>query len=225
MNEEFDVCRRQLKIFLDESKDGSIPFKVLTFLGAEVNYGGRVTDSIDVRLIVNILKRFVNPGILDDGYALSASGVYKSIPAGSVEDYIDYIKTLPLNPSAEAFGLHENAEITTNQSLTRLILENVLSIQPRQANAGGKTREQVIGEIAVSIQEKTPPPFDIDEVSAKFPTDYNKSENTVLTQEIVRYNKLLVIMREMLEEIAKALVGEVVMSEELDSMANSLYDN
>jgi dynein heavy chain, axonemal len=49
--------------------------------------------------------------------------------------------------------------------------------------------------------------------------------NTVLTQELVRYNKLLVIMAEMLEEIAKALVGEVVMSEELDSMANSLYDN
>jgi len=32
-------------------------------------------------------------------------------------------------------------------------------------------------------------------------------------------------MAEMLAEIQKALVGEVVMSEELDSMANSLYDN
>jgi len=45
-----------------------------------------------------------------------------------VEDYVEYIKSLPLNPAAEAFGLHENAEITTNQSATRLILENVLSI-------------------------------------------------------------------------------------------------
>lgn len=201
MLEEYTVCIRQLKIFLDEAKDGEIPFKVLTFLGAEVNYGGRVTDDKDVRLITNILKRFVNPGILEDNYALSSSGLYKSIPAGSVEDYIEYIKTLPLNPSAEAFGLHENAEITTNQSATRLILENVLSIQPRQSNAGGKTREQAIAEIATQIEEKTPPAFDIEEIQAKYPTDYNESMNTVLTQELVRYNKLLIIMKEMLVEI------------------------
>ena len=128
MQEEYQVCARQLKIFLDEARDEEIPFKVLTFLGAEVNYGGRVTDDKDVRLITSILRRFVNPGILEDGYPLSASGLYKSIPGGSVEDYVEYIKSLPLNPGAEAFGLHENAEITTNQSATRLILENVLSI-------------------------------------------------------------------------------------------------
>ena len=151
MDEEYQVCRRQLKVFLDEAKDDVIPYKVLTFLGAEVNYGGRVTDDKDVRLIVNILKRFVNPGILEDNYALSSSGLYKSIPAGSVEDYIEYIKSLPLNPSAEAFGLHENAEITTNQSATRLILENVLSIQPRQSGGGGKSREQQIADIAIII--------------------------------------------------------------------------
>jgi len=225
MQEEFDVCRRQLKIFLDEAKDNVIPYKVLIFLGAEVNYGGRVTDDKDVRLITNILKRFINPHILEDDYALSASGVYKSIPAGSVEDYLEYINSLPLNPAAEAFGLHENAQITTDQSATRLILENVLSIQPRQSGGGGKTREQAIGEIALQIEEKTPPPFDIEEVQQKFPTDYKESMNTVLTQELVRYNKLLVIMQEMLVELKKALVGEVVMSEELDSMANSLFDN
>lgn len=65
----------------------------------------------------------------------------------------------------------------------------------------------------------------MEEVQTKYPTDYNESMNTVLTQEIFRYNKLLVIMKEMLVELKKALVGEVVMSEELDSMANSLFDN
>ena len=225
MQEDYGVCVRQLKIFLDESKDGTIPFKVLAFLGSEVNYGGRVTDDKDVRLIISILKRFVNPGILEDNYALSSSGLYKSIPSGSIEDYMEYIKSLPLNPGAEAFGLHDNAEITTNQSETRLILENVLSIQPRTSSAGEKTREQAIGEIATQIEDKTPPAFDIDEIQQRYPTDYNESMNTVLTQELVRYNKLLIIMKEMLMELAKALVGEVVMSEDLDSMANSLYDN
>jgi len=49
-----------------------------------------------------------------DNYEFSPSGIYKSIPTGEKEDYIDYIKSLPLNPQPEAFGLHNNAEITTN---------------------------------------------------------------------------------------------------------------
>ena len=49
--------------------------------------------------------------------------------------------------------------------------------------------------------------------------------NTVLTQEIIRYNRLLEIMKISLENVKKALKGEVVMSEELELLSNSLYDN
>lgn len=88
--EDFDVCRRQLKIFADMYDE--IPWQVLNILGAEVNYGGRVTDDKDVRLIKAILERFINPGCLNDGYNFSASGIYKTIPAGNKEDYIRYIE-------------------------------------------------------------------------------------------------------------------------------------
>lgn len=77
----------------------------------------------------------------------------------------------------------------------------MLSIQPRQASAGGKTREQVIGELSKEIEEKTPPVFDIEEVQQRYPTDYNESMNTVLTQELVRYNKLLALMKDMLQNV------------------------
>ena len=176
------MCQRQLKIFLDEAaSEKAIPFKVLQFLGAEINYGGRVTDDKDVRLIINIIKRYVNEDVIEDGYKLSESGKYVSIKAGSHEDYVQYIESFSLNPHPEAFGLHENAEITTNQNETRLILENVLSIQPRQSISGGKTREDVIGEISKSIEEKTPPSFDVEAVQERYPTDYKESMNTVLT--------------------------------------------
>jgi dynein heavy chain len=58
---------------------------------------------------------------------------------------------LPLVPHPEAFGLHENAEITTNQQATRELLENVLSVQPRTSSGGGKSREEVIAEITTGI--------------------------------------------------------------------------
>lgn len=49
--------------------------------------------------------------------------------------------------------------------------------------------------------------------------------NTVLFQECVRYNRLLVDMKITLIEVLKALKGEVVMSEELEEMSNSIFDN
>lgn len=77
--EDFDVCRKQLKSFLDDYDE--IDFKVLNTLGSEVNYGGRVTDDKDIRLIKSILWRFVNEGAVNDGYGFSDSGTYKIIPA------------------------------------------------------------------------------------------------------------------------------------------------
>jgi dynein heavy chain len=49
----------------------------------------------------------------------------------------------------------------------------------------------------------------------KYPTDYNESLNTVLVQELVRYNRLLDIMKSSLANLKKALKGLVVMSEDL----------
>lgn len=87
----------------------NVPYKVINFLGAEINYGGRVTDDKDVRLIKTILKNYINVDVMRDGYKFSESGLYQSIEAGSLEMYINYIQSLPLNPAPEAFGLHDNA--------------------------------------------------------------------------------------------------------------------
>jgi dynein heavy chain len=130
-----------------------IPYKVLNYLGAIVNYGGRVTDDKDSRLISTILRTYICPDALIDGHRLSKSGTYKVIPVGDKEDYVEYIKSLPLNPEPEAFGLHENAEITTKQNETFVLLEDVLSMQPRASSGKGKTREQIIGEMAKSLEE------------------------------------------------------------------------
>jgi dynein heavy chain len=217
------VCRRQLKIFTDLYDE--IPYQVLVILGADVNYGGRVTDDKDVRLIKAILQRFVCDKVVDLDFKFSDSGLYKTIPSGSKEDYLNYIKTLPLNPKPEAFGLHENAEIITNQNETRTILELVLSIQPRTSSSGEKSREDVIGDIAKLVQSKVPTIFDLDEISQKYPTDYNESMNTVLSQECLKYNRMLKIMNTQLVQIQQALVGAVVMDEALEAIGTSLFDN
>ena len=49
--------------------------------------------------------------------------------------------------------------------------------------------------------------------------------NTVLVQEVIRYNRLLKIMKESLVNVKKALKGQIVMSDEMEKLANSLHDN
>lgn len=98
-------------------------------------------------------------------------------------------------------------------------------MQPRASSGGGKTREQIIGEMAAFLQTRTPEVIDLEMVGKKFPTSYEESMNTVLFQECVRYNRLLFDMAISLASVQKALKGEVVMSEELEKMSNSIFDN
>lgn len=56
----------------------------------------------------------------------------------------------------------------------------MLSVQPRTSSGGGKSREEVIGEISKGIEDQTPVHFDMDTVMEKYPTLYNESMNTVL---------------------------------------------
>jgi dynein heavy chain, axonemal len=98
-------------------------------------------------------------------------------------------------------------------------------MQPKTSSGKGKSREEIIGEQARFLQERTPPVFDLEMVSKKYPTSYEESMNTVLFQECVRYNGLLSVMKVQLVKVQMALVGELVMSEDLEAMATSIYDN
>lgn len=118
--------------------------------------------------------------MLIDGHKLSESGIYYVIPVGDKEDYIEYIKTLPLNPAPEAFGLHANAEITTSRIETDNLLKDVLAMQPRSGGGAGESRESIIGRQAKELQNSTPPVFDLEAVSNAYPTSYEESMNTVL---------------------------------------------
>lgn len=67
--------------------------------------------------------------------------------------------------------------------------------------------------------------FDIEGVSLLYPVVYEESMNTVLLQECIRYNKLINAMEETLPLLLKALKGLVVMSNELEAIANSIALN
>lgn len=145
---------------------------------------------------------------------------------GDLDAYNTYINSFPLNPSPEVFGLHENSNITTNSNETLALVDDLTSVAPRTGGSGtGRSKEDIIEKRASDIQEKTPKPFDYEAVFEKFPTSYNESINTVLTQECIKYNRLIVRMMKSLSDLGKAVKGLVVMSEELDAVGDALTIN
>ncbi|KAJ8971587.1 hypothetical protein NQ317_002870 [Molorchus minor] len=222
---DLKICISQLHMFLLEYDE--IPFKVLTYTAGHINYGGRVTDDWDRRCLMNILQDYYNAKVVDTNYVFDKDGRYHQVAADTTfADYIEYIKTLPINDDPVVFGLHPNADITFAQSQTYLCLSALLKLQPKQVGgSAGESQEDVTANCAKSILDQMPKLFDLEGISKKYPVQYEESLNTVIIQEAIRYNKLLVVIKSSLNDLLKALKGLVVMSEALEKMTVSLFSN
>uniref|UniRef100_A0A8C0JFG0 Uncharacterized protein n=1 Tax=Chelonoidis abingdonii TaxID=106734 RepID=A0A8C0JFG0_CHEAB len=142
------ISIRQLQLFINEYDH--VPFEAISYLTGECNYGGRVTDDWDRRLLMTMLDDFYNPEIIENPrFSFSPSGNYYAPPKGTYEDYIEFIKVTWFLCTMEAhilFGL--------------IVLVNIL-----------------------------PNDFDIETSLHKYPVRYEESMNTVLVQEMERFNK------------------------------------
>ncbi|XP_064605237.1 dynein axonemal heavy chain 3-like isoform X2 [Liolophura sinensis] len=222
------ISVRQLEMFVNDYSEP--PLEALSYLTGECNYGGRVTDDHDRRLIISLLTIFYCKEIItEDDYKLSASGMYYAPEKGSYDDYLEYIRSLPLIPHPEVYGLHENADITKDQQETTQLFEGILLTLPRQSSLGkpkmpgfGKSSQEIIEELASDILSKIPPDFNLEEVQSKYPVRYEESMNTVLVQELIRFNRLIRVIRQSLKDIRKAIKGQVVMSAELEDVFDSM---
>ena len=215
---DLKISVRQLQMYVNENEQ--TPFEALKYATGECNYGGRVTDDKDRRLLNTLLRKVYAPATLKKGFRLSESGTYVIPEEGSHESYLDYIATLPILPLPEAFGLHENADITKDLGQTALLTETLIKTGGGSGGGGG-AQDELVAKITKDIIDRLPPNFDIEAVQRKFPVRYEESMNTVLAQEMLRYNRLLSIIRNSLLQLQKAIAGLSVMSAELEKVFNS----
>jgi len=171
---------------------------------------------------MNILDDFYNTPILSETYKFSTSGIYYAPPGGSLETVREYVRSLPYNEGPEVFGLHDNANISCAISETTALLDTALSLQPRSISGEGKSWGETLDELARDIAAKIPAEFDIEKALILFPVRYEESMNTVLTQELIRFNRLILEVTTTLRDVQKAIKGLVLMSAELEQMGNSM---
>ncbi|KAI8904300.1 dynein heavy chain and region D6 of dynein motor-domain-containing protein [Gorgonomyces haynaldii] len=219
---DFDICENLTVVLLDEYQE--TPWDALKYLIAEANYGGRVTDDWDRR----VLRSYINVSFHDEAvntpqYPLSSIPGYFIPDVEDLQGFREYISTLPNADKPELFGQHPNADIASQIRESGIILETLLSLQPQVSTGQGMTREEKILAIAQDILKRVPDDIDYNATYQAVKHDMSPF-HVVLLQEIKRYNALLVKMRHSLEDLEKGVKGIVVMTPELEEVFNALFE-
>ncbi|KAL3274756.1 hypothetical protein HHI36_019542 [Cryptolaemus montrouzieri] len=214
-----------LQNHLDEAdtKKG-LSWTTLRYMLGEVHYGGRVTDDFDKKLLNTFCKVWFTDHIFAEDFCFYKG--YKIIVYKQVTEYLEHFKSMAPTDVPQVYGLHTNANITYQTNATTDMLSQMLSIQPKEVSVGGgETRESVVANHAKEMLRKLPPPYDPFEVKDRIRAMGNLNPmNIFLNQEIDRMQKVLINIRQTLQDLLLAIDGIIIMNEILQDTLDKIYD-
>lgn len=220
---DFAICHDLIIVFLDEYPD-RVPFDAMKYLIAEANYGGRVTDDWDRRLVnVYIGELFCEECINTERFMLSDLPDYYIPEEGDLKQYKEFIRSMPQSDHPLAFGQHANSDMTASIDDANTMIDTLVSLQPRVVKAVDEDAVDPLASQCAELLEQTAEPFNMRTVREKLDTRSDPDPlKTVLYQELDRYNKLLSTIRRTLSTIIKVTQGTASITPELEEVMISL---
>jgi dynein heavy chain len=224
---DFDINENILAMYLDEYPN-DIPWEAIRYLISEANYGGRVTEQPDNRLIRVYANDFFCPQALQPKFQLSSLPEYYIPEDGNLQVYRQYCKELPLTEKPEAFGQHVNAAIASLIVDADNLLGTLIGIQGAGGGGGGggdgaSSADKQVMATCDDLLVKVPEPIDWDDIAERNQQDVSP-QKVCLLQEIERYNGLLVRLRATIKELIRGIQGFVVISEDQEKVYDALLN-
>ncbi|KAK5645094.1 hypothetical protein RI129_006394 [Pyrocoelia pectoralis] len=218
---DFNISVQQLQIFINEYEDN--PYEGICYLTGECNYGGRVTDDWDRRLIVTLLEHYLNPDVVEKlDYSFSDVANYYNIPRkANYEGFVNHIMSLPQFHPPEVYGLHNNAGMIRDLQVSNSLLNSMVLLQ-EEGTSRDADEEKFLNLIISDILGRLPDNFDLEAAQLRYPVRYEESMNIVLVQEMERFTKLLNEIRFSLQTIQKAIEGLLIMTPDMEILQRYL---
>jgi len=119
-----------------------------------------------------LLETYFTDKIFDPDYKFSPSGLYYAPKEGSMDDYKEYIMTMPQFSEPEVFGMHANAAITKEINETNDTLGAILSTMNAGGSGGSSNMDTIATNLANSILNDVPNQFNVKEAEKKYPVSY-----------------------------------------------------
>ncbi|WIA37814.1 hypothetical protein OEZ86_014676 [Tetradesmus obliquus] len=110
---------------------GGSAWNALRYIVGQINYGGRMMDSNDLKVLG---LQHLQPSVLGEQHKLTSKGDLLLVsPSGDdVASCLSQIRALPLtDDDPRLFGLHPNASIACSRKEARRFMDDVLAMQPR----------------------------------------------------------------------------------------------
>ncbi|XP_073740929.1 dynein axonemal heavy chain 8 [Callorhinus ursinus] len=201
-----------------------VSWSTVRYMIGEVQYGGRVTDDFDKRLLNCFARVWFSEKMFEPSFCFYTG--YKIPLCKTLDQYFEYIQSLPSLDNPEVFGLHPNADITYQSNTASAVLETITNIQPKESGGGvGETREAIVYRLSEDMLSKLPPDYIPHEVKARLvKMGHLNSMNIFLRQEIDRMQKVISILRSSLSDLKLAIEGTIIMSENLRDALDNMYD-
>lgn len=201
-----------------------ISWTAVCYMLGEVQYGGRVTDDFDKRLLMTYSRTWFSERLLRPNFCFFQE--YRIPSCRSLSQFIDYVDTLPNFDNPQLFGLHPNANITCQLNTVKAVFDTMLAIQTYEgAVSEGQTRESVADKMCQDMLSKLPQDFDPLQVREQLQKNgYLLPMTIFLRQELNRLQSVLVLVRKTLNDIVLAIGGTIVISTGIKASINAMYD-
>ncbi|XP_074644897.1 dynein axonemal heavy chain 5-like [Tubulanus polymorphus] len=201
-----------------------VSWTTVRYMFGEIQYGGRVTDDYDKRLLNTFCKVWFSEQMFTPAFCFYKG--YTIPKCAKLNEYLEFIATLQQTDTPEAFGLHPNADITYQTKTSKSILDTIMNIQPKDSGGGGgETREVIAYRMCDDMLDKLPQdyvPFEVQGRLVKMGA--LQPMNIFLRQEIDRMQKVLTAVRTTLTDLKLAIDGTIIMNENLRDALDCMYD-
>ena len=209
--------------------NGPISWTTFQYMVAEVQYGGKITDSVDRRLFNTYSQVWLTSATCVDGFTFNPKDPIQRIPsdfqytvpkATEMQPYRQAISSFPEIDSPEIFGLHPNAELTFRIKEVNALINTLAETQPKGGGGGGggESADEIVLSKAQELLDRLPEDYVEEDYKAKINKLGGLSVplNIFLFQEIQRLQAVIAKVRFQLQQLQLAIRGEVVMTSEYE---------
>lgn len=246
------IIRKMVDQNLDRVGGQSMQWEALRFLVSDINYGGKITDPFDQKLLGKYCEEFFREELIqvkDFELTKDKSLTVYRVPSDPTDDnekprggrnapqtrqtvaevkafYYDYVtEFFDSIDIPQIFGQHINAEVSSQIADTNRLIDSLLALQPKDAGKGSETREVILQKILDGLVPKIPQPIDYFKALERHKPIEKFPLKVVLMQEISRYNQVVRIVTETTEEMGKTLKGQTLITEEIERNLQALIEN
>lgn len=243
---DFNISKNILRFYLEKYE--KIQYEAMKYLIVNCIYGGKITEELDRRTLLAILEDLINEEVLNkENYIVNSCNNYNICFLDDYYKYLNQFESLPEITSSNVVGLHYNALIKKNEEINKSILIELANINTSSSGNNYEIKLNILTNISneiklklnvstllktinniheekdVSINAKEG--FDLDKIRSKFKIEYYNSMNSILIQEVMRYNKLIFLVFDDVENVVKAYKGLIPLTDNIEEVSFYLLSN